>query len=59
MLLIKTPKIAPERAIHAVLRVRGRKIIGGGDEWFKATRDEIIAIYQFVIQLTPALVAAE
>ena len=50
---------ALERAIHAVLRVRGRKIVGGGDEWFKATRDEIIAIYQFVIEPTAAQVAAD
>lgn len=45
---------ALERAIHAVLRARGRKIIGGGDEWFKATPDEIIAIYRFICEPTAA-----
>jgi len=39
-----------ERAIHAVLETRGHKIPGGGAEWFKATRDDIVAIYQFVYQ---------
>jgi hypothetical protein len=37
-----------ERAIHAVLRARGCKVGGGGDEWFKASRDEVLAIYQFI-----------
>jgi hypothetical protein len=32
------------------LETRGRKIAGGGTEWFKATRDEILAIYQFIAQ---------
>lgn len=39
---------ALERAIHAVLRVQGRKIVGGGDEWFKVTKQEIVAIYEFI-----------
>jgi len=39
---------ALERAIHAVLRFRGRKVVGGGDEWFKATKDEIVEIYEFI-----------
>jgi T5orf172 domain len=49
---------AIERAIHAVLRVRGRKIAGGGDEWFRATRDEIIAIYRFICEPTSPPMAA-
>jgi hypothetical protein len=49
---------ALERAIHAVLRVRGRKITGGGDEWFRATRDEIIAIYRFICEPTSTVIAA-
>jgi hypothetical protein len=35
-----------EKAIHATLEYRGRKIPGAGKEWFKATRDEVVAIYQ-------------
>jgi hypothetical protein len=30
------------------LETRGCKIAGGGAEWFKATRDEILAIYEFI-----------
>jgi hypothetical protein len=37
---------ALERAIHATLEYRGSKIIGGGQEWFKTTCDEIVAIYE-------------
>jgi hypothetical protein len=50
---------ALERAIHAVLRVRGRKITGGGDEWFKATRDEIVAIHRFICESTATPIAAD
>jgi hypothetical protein len=39
-----------ERAIQATLETRGRKIAGGGTEWFKATRDEVLAIYRFIMQ---------
>jgi hypothetical protein len=39
-----------ERAIQATLETRGCKIAGGGAEWFKASRDEILAIYQFINQ---------
>jgi hypothetical protein len=39
---------ALERAIQATLEVRGRKIFGGGTEWFKTSRDEVLAIYEFV-----------
>jgi hypothetical protein len=39
---------ALERAIQATLEARGCKISGGGAEWFKATRDEVVAIYRFI-----------
>jgi hypothetical protein len=45
---------ALERAIHAVLELRGRKIKGGGDEWFKVTRDEVLEIYKFVTAPIPS-----
>jgi hypothetical protein len=37
-----------ERAIHAVLEYHGAKIVGGGKEWFKASREEVVAIYQSI-----------
>ena len=39
---------ALEKAIHAILEHRGRKVAGAGAEWFKANRDEVVAIYQFI-----------
>lgn len=39
-----------ERAIQSVLRMRGRKIEGGGAEWFTVSRDEILTIYEFIKQ---------
>ncbi len=39
---------ALEKAIHGILETRGKKVIGGGDEWFKATRDEILEVYRFI-----------
>jgi hypothetical protein len=48
---IRTNKCrALERAIQATLETRGSKITGGGAEWFKASRDDILAIYQFINQ---------
>ncbi len=41
---------ALERAIQATLETRGRKIAGGGTEWFKTRRDEVLAIYDFISQ---------
>jgi hypothetical protein len=41
---------ALERAIQAVLEARGCKIAGGGAEWFKVSRDEILSIYEFIKQ---------
>lgn len=37
-----------EKAIHATLEYRGRKVPGAGKEWFKTTRDEVVAIYHSV-----------
>jgi T5orf172 domain len=39
---------ALERALHAVLEARGQKIAGGGAEWFRVSRDEILTIYEFI-----------
>jgi hypothetical protein len=39
---------ALERAIHATLEYRGHKITGGGKEWFKTKREDIVAIYNYV-----------
>jgi hypothetical protein len=39
-----------ERAIQSTLEHRGRKIVGGGTEWFKTTPNEILAIYRFVAE---------
>lgn len=48
---IRTNKCrALERAIQSTLETRGCKLTGGGAEWFKASRDEILAIYQFINQ---------
>jgi Meiotically up-regulated gene 113 len=37
---------ALEMAMHGVLRLKRRKITGGGDEWYLTTRDELLAIYK-------------
>jgi hypothetical protein len=37
--------------MHGVLEVRGRKVIGGGDEWFLATTDELKQIHKLVTGL--------
>jgi hypothetical protein len=39
---------ALERAIHSVLESRDRKVIGGGSEEFRTTRDEFLATYKFI-----------
>jgi len=39
---------ALERAIQATLEARDCKISGGGAEWFKTSRDEVVAIYRFI-----------
>jgi hypothetical protein len=44
---------ALERAIYGTLEARGQKIVGGGAEWFRCTRDELLAIYRFVMGSGP------
>ncbi len=39
-----------ERAVHAVLEFRGAKVVGGGNEWFRTSRDEIVAIYRSIVE---------
>lgn len=39
---------ALERAVHGVLETRAQKIVGGGAEWFRTNRDEVLAIYRFI-----------
>lgn len=47
LLEIKTHECgALERAIHAILDYRGRRIQGAGREWFRADRDEVVSILQ-------------
>lgn len=40
---------ALERALHGILEARGQKVMGGGAEWFKTTRDEVLNIYRFIV----------
>jgi hypothetical protein len=43
--------VSLEKAIHATLTYRGRKIEGGGTEWYKTNREEIVIIYQSVVKI--------
>jgi hypothetical protein len=45
---------ALERALHGTLECRGRKITGGGKDWFRAHRDEIASLVDFVLADTTA-----
>ena len=48
---IKTDRCrALERAIQATLETRGYKVLGAGAEWFKTSRDDVLAIYHFIEQ---------
>ncbi len=38
-----------EMAMQGFLRVRGRQVFGGGDEWYLTSRDELIDIYNSVM----------
>ncbi len=38
-----------ERAIHSVLEVHGRKVSGGGDEWYRTTCQEVMQIYMTIV----------
>jgi hypothetical protein len=40
---------ALERALHGALVLRGRKVDGGGAEWFQASVDEILTIYHALV----------
>ncbi len=45
-LIIRTSDCrALEMAIHGILRLRNKKIVGGGAEWFLTSRDELLEIY--------------
>jgi len=39
-----------ERAIHGVLKHRGKWVTGGGVEWFRTSAKEILYIYDFVTE---------
>lgn len=50
-LVIRTENAhAMEKALQGVLEVRGRKVPGGGDEWYLTTRDELIELYQSLVR---------
>jgi hypothetical protein len=40
---------ALERALQGALVLRDRKVVGGGDEWFRASVDEILTIYRALL----------
>lgn len=40
---------ALEKAVHGILEARGKKILGGGDEWFRTSREEVLEAYKFVV----------
>ena len=40
---------ALERALHGVFRLRRRKVNGAGAEWFLATREEVISVYENIV----------
>jgi hypothetical protein len=37
-----------EMAIHGILRLKRCKIVGGGDEWYMTTRNELLEIYKLI-----------
>jgi len=39
---------ALEMALHGVMQVQGRKVLGGGDEWYQVTRQELLGIYGMI-----------
>jgi hypothetical protein len=50
LLVIRTDDCTSlERAMQGVLEVRGRKVIGGGDEWYFVTRDELVQVYKMIV----------
>lgn len=42
---------ALERAIHVTLEYHGRRVVGGGKEWFRASRAEVVGIYRSIATL--------
>ena len=40
---------ALEQALHGILECRARKVTGGGKGWFRAHRDEIATLVEFVL----------
>lgn len=36
---------ALERALHGAFRLRGRQVDGGGAEWFRTSREEVVQLY--------------
>ena len=39
---------ALEMALHGIMQVQGRKVLGGGDEWYQVTRQELLEIYRMI-----------
>jgi T5orf172 domain len=37
-----------ERAIQSILETRGQQVEGGGTEWFRTSREEILGIYRYI-----------
>jgi T5orf172 domain len=51
LLEIRTPRCrALEKAIHGILETRNKKVFGGGDEWFRTSREEVLEVYKFISQ---------
>ena len=49
VLVLRTPDCrALEMALHGALRLRGRKVAGGGAEWFSTDRDELLARHRAI-----------
>ncbi|UEM06315.1 GIY-YIG nuclease family protein [Skermanella rosea] len=50
MLTIRTHDCrALERALHHILRFKGRHVTGAGAEWFITTRDEVRSLYDRIV----------
>jgi hypothetical protein len=41
---------ALEKALHAILEYRGTRVMGGGKEWFKSNREEVVSIYRSIVE---------
>lgn len=40
---------ALERAMHAILRLRGRRVEGGGAEWFRVSLEEVLDLHERIV----------